>query len=72
MEALLDQLGIDQADLFGFSLGGLVAYELALGVPTRVGRMIVASANARRPPGRESVPIDAGRVADARRLSGHA
>ncbi len=62
VEALLDQLGIDQADLFGFSLGGLVAYELALGVPTRVGRMIVASANARRPPGRESVPIDAGRL----------
>jgi pimeloyl-ACP methyl ester carboxylesterase len=49
--ALLDHLGIAQADLFGFSLGGLVAYAVALGVPARVGRLIVASADAHRPPG---------------------
>jgi pimeloyl-ACP methyl ester carboxylesterase len=54
--ALLDHLGIGQADLFGFSLGGLVAYALALGVPDRAGKLIVASADAHRPPGRESVP----------------
>jgi pimeloyl-ACP methyl ester carboxylesterase len=53
---LLDHLGIDQADLFGFSLGGLVAYTVALSAPTRVGKLIVASADAHRPPGRESVP----------------
>ncbi len=29
--ALLDHLDIAQADLFGFSLGGLVAYAVALG-----------------------------------------
>ena len=29
--ALLDQLGIAEADLLGFSLGGLVAYAVALG-----------------------------------------
>ncbi len=54
--ALLDQLGIAEADLFGFSLGGLVAYSIALGAPTRVGKLIVASADANRPPGRESAP----------------
>jgi pimeloyl-ACP methyl ester carboxylesterase len=48
--------GIERADLFGFSLGGLVAYAVALGAPTRVGKLIVASADAHRPPGRESEP----------------
>src|SRR5215471_7631200 len=48
--ALLDHLGIAEADLFGFSLGGLVAYAIALGAPTRVGKLIVASADARRRP----------------------
>jgi len=54
--ALLNHLGIAEADLFGFSLGGLVAYAIALRAPARVGRMIVASADAHRPPGRESAP----------------
>ena len=60
--ALLDHLGIAQADLFGFSLGGLVAYAVALDAPTRVGRLIVASADAHRPPGRESAPLDDDRM----------
>jgi len=55
--ALLDHLGIAEADLFGFSLGGLVAYAVALGARTRVGKLIVASADAYRPPGRESSPL---------------
>ena len=63
--ALLDHLGIDRADLFGFSLGGLVAYAVALGSPTRVGRLIVASADAHRPPGRESAPLDDDRMPTA-------
>lgn len=41
--ALLDHLGIDQADVFGFSLGGGVAMQLTLDHPGRVGRVIVAS-----------------------------
>src|SRR5258708_38851211 len=41
--ALLDHLGVAEADLFRFSLGGLVAYAVALGAPTRVGKLIVAS-----------------------------
>src|SRR5215467_6563628 len=60
--ALLDHLGIAEADIFGFSLGGLVAYAIALGAPTRVGRLIVASADAHRPPGRESAPLSDDRM----------
>ena len=60
--ALLDHLGVAEADLFGFSLGGLVAYAIALGAPTRVGKLIVASADAHRPPGRESAPLDDDRL----------
>jgi pimeloyl-ACP methyl ester carboxylesterase len=56
--ALLDHLGIAEADLFGFSLGGLVACAVAVGAPERVGKLIVASADPHRPPGRESVPLD--------------
>ena len=54
---LLDQLEIAEADLFGFSLGGLVACSVAVSAPGRVGRLIVASANPHRPPGRESSPV---------------
>jgi pimeloyl-ACP methyl ester carboxylesterase len=60
--ALLDHLGIAEADLYGFSLGGLVAYAVALGAPDRVGKLIVASADAHRPPGRESEPLDDDRM----------
>jgi pimeloyl-ACP methyl ester carboxylesterase len=60
--ALLDQLGIAEADVFGFSLGGLVAYAVALGAPARVGKLIVASADGHRPPGRESAPLDDDRL----------
>jgi pimeloyl-ACP methyl ester carboxylesterase len=55
--ALLDHLGMDKADFFGFSLGGLVAFAVALSSPTRVGKLIVASADAHRPPGRASAPV---------------
>jgi pimeloyl-ACP methyl ester carboxylesterase len=60
--ALLDQLGIAEADVFGFSLGGLVACGIALGAPARVGKLIVASADAHRPPGRESKPLGEDRM----------
>lgn len=60
--ALLDHLGIAEADVFGFSLGGLVATDLALRAPARIGRLIIASAAAHRPPGRESVPISEDRL----------
>jgi pimeloyl-ACP methyl ester carboxylesterase len=60
--ALLDHLEIAEADIFGYSLGGLVASGIALGSPTRVGKLIVASADPHRPPGRESLPLDEDRM----------
>ena len=60
--ALLDHLGIAAADLFGFSLGGLVACSVALNTPSRVGKLIVVSADAHRPPGRERAPLDDDRM----------
>jgi pimeloyl-ACP methyl ester carboxylesterase len=38
---------------------------VAFDAPTRVGKLIVASADAHRPPGRESPPIDADRMPTA-------
>lgn len=42
---LLDQLGIEQADVFGFSLGGLTTYQLLVDHPERIRRAVVASAD---------------------------
>jgi pimeloyl-ACP methyl ester carboxylesterase len=41
--ALLDRLGIEQADFIGFSLGGLTALEIAVRHPERVGRLVLAA-----------------------------
>ncbi|MER7776817.1 alpha/beta hydrolase [Streptomyces sp. NPDC096191] len=41
--ALLDALGIERADLLGFSLGGLTALEVAVRHPARVGRLVLAA-----------------------------
>ncbi len=41
--ALLDHLGVDRADVLGFSLGGGVALQLAVDHPRRVGRLILVS-----------------------------
>jgi pimeloyl-ACP methyl ester carboxylesterase len=45
--ALLDELGLDRADLFGFSLGGLVALQVATSRPERVDRLVLASTHYR-------------------------
>jgi len=39
--ALLDALGVERADVFGMSLGGMIAQELALGWPERVYRLVL-------------------------------
>jgi pimeloyl-ACP methyl ester carboxylesterase len=45
--ALLDELGLERADLFGFSLGGLTALEIAVRHPERLGRLVAASVHFR-------------------------
>jgi pimeloyl-ACP methyl ester carboxylesterase len=43
--ALIDQLGIERADFFGYSLGGLVSTEVAVLAPDRVGRLVLAASH---------------------------
>jgi pimeloyl-ACP methyl ester carboxylesterase len=45
--ALLADLGIDEADVFGFSLGGLAGWSLVMRHPKVVRRFVVASADYR-------------------------
>jgi pimeloyl-ACP methyl ester carboxylesterase len=42
---LLDELGLDQVDVLGYSLGGVVAQQLAWTSPRRVGRVVLLSTN---------------------------
>jgi pimeloyl-ACP methyl ester carboxylesterase len=43
--ALLGHLGIERADVFGYSLGGGVALQLGLRHPGRVRKLVIASAS---------------------------
>ena len=42
--ALMDALGVTQADIFGYSMGGGTAYQLAIRHPEKVRRLAAASA----------------------------
>src|SRR5215211_420992 len=48
--ALLDRLGVARAHVLGFSMGGMVAQELALHHPARVGRLVLYGTLARPRP----------------------
>jgi len=43
--ALLDQLGIAQTDLLGYSMGGRVALHLAVAAPDRIGALVLESSS---------------------------
>ena len=43
--ALLRHLGIEQADVFGYSMGGSAALQLAMRHPELVRKLVVASAS---------------------------
>ena len=70
--ALLAQLGIKQADVFGFSLGGLVGWSLVMRHPQVVRRLVVASADyrSREAVGRRNLDRDAdGRASSSAAVS---
>ena len=46
--ALIDHLGLHKPDVVGYSLGGGVAWQVAINHPDKVGRLVAVSANVRR------------------------
>jgi pimeloyl-ACP methyl ester carboxylesterase len=53
--AVLDAAGVERAHVFGVSMGGLIAQELALGYPDRVERLVLGCTH---PGGRDAVRMD--------------
>ncbi len=45
--SLLELLNLDRADVFGFSVGGMVALTMGLRHPDRIGRLVIASVDHR-------------------------
>ena len=63
--AVLDQLGVEQFALLGYSMGGRMALHLAAAAPTRIAALILESAS----PGIESADERAARVASDEQLA---
>ena len=64
--SFLDALALANVDLFGYSLGGFVAQEIALIAPNRVRRLVLAGTGPKGAPGMEgwSTEVIKGVVAD--------
>ena len=45
--AVLDKLGVEKADVLGYSMGGSTAVALAVGHPDKVGKQVILSATSR-------------------------
>ena len=46
----MDQLGIQKADIFGVSMGGMIAQHLAIDYPEKVDKLILTVTSARTNP----------------------
>jgi 3-oxoadipate enol-lactonase len=53
--AVMDAAGVDRVNVFGVSMGGLIAQEVALGHPDRVERLVLGGTH---PGGRDAVRMD--------------
>jgi 3-oxoadipate enol-lactonase len=53
--AVLDAAGVESADIFGVSMGGMIAQELALRYPSRVRSLILGCTT---PGGPQAVPVE--------------
>lgn len=65
--AMLDELGLESADVLGHSMGAAVALELAVNHPGRARRVVAASASV-RPDGMHEDLTDPARMATSTRM----
>lgn len=57
---LLDHLGVERAAVIGHSLGGMVAYHLAMSHPSRISRMVLEDPPPPLPMDREPLVVEDG------------
>lgn len=60
--AIMDELGIQQTHIMGLSMGGMIAQELALAHPERVGDLVLCCTMCGNRPGRRPSPRIVGRL----------